>query len=54
MERGAWRSTDHGVARVRHDLATTPSPPYSTGSSTQCSGDLNGKEIQKREVYVYI
>ena len=35
MDRGAWRATDHGVARVRRDLATTPPPPYSTGSSTQ-------------------
>ena len=25
MVRGAWRATVHGVARVRHDLATTPS-----------------------------
>ena len=21
MDRGAWQATDHGVARVRHDLA---------------------------------
>ena len=26
MDRGAWRVTVHGVARVRHDLATKPSP----------------------------
>ena len=26
MERGAWQATVHGVARVRHDLATTPPP----------------------------
>ena len=25
--RGAWWATIHGVARVRHDLATTPPPP---------------------------
>ena len=24
MDRGAWRVTVHGVARVRHDLATKP------------------------------
>ena len=24
MERRAWRATVHGVARVRHDLATKP------------------------------
>ena len=26
MDRGAWRATVHGVARVAHDLATTPPP----------------------------
>ena len=26
-DRGAWQATVHGVARVRHDLATKP-PPY--------------------------
>ena len=25
MDRGAWRATVHGVARVGHDLATKPS-----------------------------
>ena len=24
MDRGAWRATVHGVARVRHDLAAKP------------------------------
>ena len=28
MDRGAWQATVHGVARVRHDLATTPPPPH--------------------------
>ena len=27
MDRGAWWATVHGVARVRHDLATKPPPP---------------------------
>ena len=27
MDRGAWQSTVHGVARVGHDLATKPPPP---------------------------
>ena len=27
MDRGPWRITVHGVARVRHDLATKPPPP---------------------------
>ena len=26
MDRGAWRATVHGVARVRHDLVTKPPP----------------------------
>ena len=24
MDKGAWQATIHGVARVRHDLATKP------------------------------
>ena len=24
MDRGAWQATVHGIARVRHDLATKP------------------------------
>ena len=27
-DRGAWRATVHGVARVGHDLATKPPPRY--------------------------
>ena len=27
MDRGAWRATVHGVARVRDDLVTKPPPP---------------------------
>ena len=27
MDRGAWRATVHGVARVGHDLVTKPPPP---------------------------
>ena len=26
MDRGAWQATVHGVARVRHNLATKPKP----------------------------
>ena len=26
IDRGAWRATVHGMARVRHDLATKPPP----------------------------
>ena len=28
MDRGAWWATIHGVARVRHDLATKPKKDY--------------------------
>ena len=27
MDRKVWQATAHGVARVRHDLATNPPPP---------------------------
>ena len=30
MDGGAWWATAHGVTRVRHDLATKPSPPPAT------------------------
>ena len=26
MDRGAWQATDHGIARIRHDLAPKPPP----------------------------
>ena len=26
MDRGAWQATDHGTARVGHDLVTKPPP----------------------------
>ena len=29
MERGAWETTVHEVARVGHDLATKPPPKFS-------------------------
>ena len=28
MDRGAWQATVHGIARVRHDLATKPPSPH--------------------------
>ena len=28
MDRGAWQATVHGMARVRHNLATKPTPTY--------------------------
>ena len=38
MERGAWRATVHGVARVGHDFVTTPPPPVIELGS--CSGSV--------------
>ena len=29
MDRGTWRTTVYGVARVRYDLVTKPPPPNS-------------------------
>ena len=29
VDRRAWQATVHGFSRVRHDLATTPPPPWS-------------------------
>ena len=34
MDRGTWQATDHGAARVGHDLATKPLPlPMSTNKT---------------------
>ena len=37
MDRGAWRATVHGVARVGYDLATKPPPPQDIDYSSLCS-----------------
>ena len=42
MDRGAWQATVHGVARVRHDLATTPSPPPGIPVRGSTLSPLNG------------
>jgi len=34
-DRGVWRATVHGVARVGHDLATKPPPPPQRGKGTR-------------------
>ena len=36
MDRGDWRATVHGDARVRHDLATKPPPPLD-GKLKKCN-----------------
>ena len=38
MDRGAWRATVHGVARVGHDLATKPPPDVSNRGYSKLSG----------------
>ena len=37
MDQGVWLATVHGVARVRHDLATKPPPPLNLVLETQVS-----------------
>ena len=42
MDRGAWQNIVHGVARVRHDLATKPPLPcdvteYGVGKRCACT-----------------
>ena len=34
MDKRAWQATVHGVATVRHDLATKPPPPPHAGDTT--------------------
>ena len=40
MDRGAWRATVHGVARVGHDLATKPPPPVCHHITSHLSKNL--------------
>ena len=54
MDRGAWWPTVHGVARVRHNLATKPPPPHlidfhliEMRSCTLFDFFLNGKPEEK-------
>ena len=46
-DRGAWRATVHGVARVGHNLATKP-PHHTSGISTKLSSVVD--RIQNREL----
>ena len=45
MDRGVWQATVHGVARVRHDLATKPPyihiafPGGSDGKESTCNAE---------------
>ena len=38
MDRGVWKATVHRVARVGHDLVTTPPPPLLDGVSSMATG----------------
>ena len=50
MERGAWRATDHGVARVKHNLATKP-PPFNTVMCGYMISNWSGDLITVKEFY---
>ena len=57
MARGAWRATAHGVRRVRHDLATKPSPfgpnnswSYEIRCFTERMWHIRGKKKELREI----
>ena len=57
MDRGAWRATVHGDARVGHDLATEQQQGLlcSTGSSVQCFATIHmGKEADKERLYAQV
>ena len=44
MDRGAWRATVHGVARVGHDLVTKPPPTtHNTKSNLEVASGRESK-----------
>ena len=43
MDRGAWKATVHGVARLGHNLATKPPPPSLENEMATLSSILAGK-----------
>ena len=60
MEGGTWWATVHGVARVRHDLATKPPPASSLSKMVFGDGVFGGMKTQqwpqdrKRSVFIPI
>ena len=38
MDRGAWKATVHGIARIGHDLATKPLPPRKSQTKKSRNG----------------
>ena len=47
MEGGTWWATVHGVARVRHDLATKPPPASSLSKMVFGDGVFGGMKTQQ-------
>ena len=45
MDRGAWRATVHGVARVGYDLLTKPPPPPSRGRDAVGIYWVEGRDV---------
>ena len=45
MDRGAWQATVHGIARVRHDLATKP--PAAQSSTGSLLGTVSGARAHR-------
>ena len=50
MDRGAWRATVHGLARVGYNLATKPLPPTFPLDSFTKSITLKGAEVYSKKV----
>ena len=46
MDRGAWRATVRGVARVRHDLVTRQ-PQVREGEGTEVGRNTGGKTAHR-------
>ena len=49
MVRGAWWATDHGIARVGHDLVTKP-PPRINQKSLGGAWKLKGTDFTAQSV----
>ena len=50
MDKGDWQATVHGVARVRHDLATKL-PPHILYFSQVCGMGITSPYINERSVF---
>ena len=52
MDRGTWWATVHGIARVRHDLATKP-PLSNAGKQTQAERATHFQKTWFCEIEIY-